>query len=248
MFLELFRVSSLKKNVIFVIILIYQSVGIRSGYRSYTVCDLVYRVSIYFPSEFDLCFYFITFCNSNITHVICHTHYTNVAALHNTDSSTHPVANLLLNNRISPMTNNNFTLNSHTAYNMTILTVTMCCLVLVHEVHIDGVVRNFFIELCMKMKQWLSVLLQTKNPGFSWGECMHPSNNTSTILICICLIESLTDQFVSDQGWFPNYFVRKLARFVQSVHNLFGMLCYMSETLISIKILRSCTKPKLIVF
>ena len=46
----------------------------------------------------------------------------------------------------------NFTLNIHTADNMTILSVTMCSLVLIHKVHIDGIIRNLTIILCMQVQ------------------------------------------------------------------------------------------------
>ena len=72
-----------------------------------------------------------------------------MAALHDSDCSTHPACDLTDNNRITPVSDNNLTLNSHTAYNVAVLSVTMCRLVLIHEIHIDAVIWKFFIELCM---------------------------------------------------------------------------------------------------
>ena len=43
--------------------------------------------------------------------------------------------------------NYNFTLNAHTCYHMTKLSVTMCGLVLIHEIHIDCVIWNFHVKL-----------------------------------------------------------------------------------------------------
>ena len=56
---------------------------------------------------------------------------------------------------VSPVADDNLALDAHTGYDVAVLTVTVCGLVLVHEVHIDRVVRNLFVELCMKMKQRL---------------------------------------------------------------------------------------------
>ena len=72
-----------------------------------------------------------------------------MAALYNTDCSAHPGCNLLTNSLAGPVSNNNLTLNTHTCYHMAPLAVAVCGLVLVHEIHVDAVIRNFLVKLCM---------------------------------------------------------------------------------------------------
>ena len=72
-----------------------------------------------------------------------------MAALYDTDCGTHPACNLINNNRVRPVSDNNLALHTHTAYDMTILSVTVCGLVLIHEIHVDTVIWKFLIELCM---------------------------------------------------------------------------------------------------
>ena len=62
------------------------------------------------------------------------------------------------------MSDHNLSLDAHTAHDMTILTVTMGRLVLVHEVHVNRIIRYLLIKLCVEMHQRLSVLLKSKNP------------------------------------------------------------------------------------
>ena len=164
MFLKFFRISSFQKNIIFAVIFFYQSIGICFGYCLNCFCNFIYRICINFPSKLNLCFYLIPFCNRNIAHIICNSHDTDMAALHDTDCSTHPGSNSLLNLFIAPMTYDYFSFDSHTAYNMTVFSVSMSRLVFIHEIHIDSIVRNFLIKLCMQMQKRFSVFLQTKNP------------------------------------------------------------------------------------
>ena len=149
MLLKFFRISSLQKNIILLIIFIHQRIGVRNGYRSDTICNLIHRIGIDLPSKFNLGLYLVALCHCHIAHIISHTHYTDMAALHNTYCCTHPGSNLFLYDLIAPVSNDNLALDAHTAYDMTILTVSVSRLVLIHKVHIDGVVRKLLIELCM---------------------------------------------------------------------------------------------------
>ena len=47
---------------------------------------------------------------------------------------------------------------------MSVLPVPMGRLILVHEIHVDGVVWDFAVELRVEVEQWLPVLLQAENP------------------------------------------------------------------------------------
>ena len=163
---ELCLVSALKQDLIFVIVLFYQSINIRLADRCNCLCDLIDRICIYFPAEFDLCLYLVTLGNGYVSHVVSDTHYADMAALHDTDRGAHPGCDTLLHLAVIPVADDHLALNAHAGHDVAILTVAVCGLVLVHEIHIDRIVRNLFVELCMKMKQRFTVLLKTKDPGF----------------------------------------------------------------------------------
>ena len=46
----------------------------------------------------------------------------------------------------------------------TIFPVAMCCLVQVHEIHIDGIIRKLLVSLGMQMKQRLAEDLKSLDP------------------------------------------------------------------------------------
>ena len=163
---EFFRVSALKKNIIFIIIFFNQNINIAFGNILHIIAYFIDRISVNFPSEFDLCLYFIALGNSYVSHVISDTAYTDMAALHDSDCGTHPRCQSLLYFLVSPVSDDDFSLDSHTGNDMSILSSTMSRLVLIHEIHVDRVIWDFFIKLCVQMAQRFSVFFQTKDPGF----------------------------------------------------------------------------------
>ena len=47
---------------------------------------------------------------------------------------------------------------------MPVFTTAVCGLVLIHEIHIDRIIRDLTVELGVKMKERFSVLLQSEDP------------------------------------------------------------------------------------
>ena len=163
---EFFRVSALKKNVILIIIFFYQNINITLADTVHIFAYFVYRISVHFPAEFDLCLYLVALGNGNISHIIRHTAYADMAALHDTHSGAHPGSQSFLNFSVRPVSDDNLSLDSHTGYDMSVLSSAVSRLVFVHEVHIDGVIGDFLIKLCVQMAQRFSVFLQSQDPGF----------------------------------------------------------------------------------
>ena len=164
MLLKFLRISSLQNDIVLAVILFYQSVDLILWNSRYIFSYFVYRISIYFPAKLDLSFYLVAFGNGYVSHIICHTAYTDMTALHDTDCSKHPAGDSFLHFSVSPVTYDYFSLDSHSGNNVAIFSVTMCRLILIHEVHINGIIWNLTVKLCMKVHQRLAVLLQTKNP------------------------------------------------------------------------------------
>ena len=149
MLLELLRISALKQDIVFVIVLIYECVCIWLWNCCNRLSDFIYRVSIHFPAKLDLSLYLVTLCNCHISHIVSYTHYTDVAALYHTDCYTLPWCNLFLYYRIWPVSHNDLSLDAHTCNNVSPLSVTVSCLILIHEVHINWIIWNLLIVLCM---------------------------------------------------------------------------------------------------
>ena len=146
---EFIRISAFQKNVIFIIIFFHQSIGISLRNLVYCVCNLIDRISVYFPAELNLRFYLITFCNRYISHVIRNSHNTDVAAFNHPYCGTHPGSYSLLHFFVVPEAYNHLALHSHAANNVTVFSVSVSRLVFVHEIHINGIIWNFSVKLCV---------------------------------------------------------------------------------------------------
>src|SRR5690606_2286708 len=118
------------------------------------------------PAKLDLCFYFISLGNTNVTHVITETSNFNIEAFVVSNRYIHPVCNLLLHFWTLPVADNDFILLIQAGIDEAILTITMSSLVQVHKVHVNRCPRNAFIVLCCKVKQRLLQQLRTTNPHF----------------------------------------------------------------------------------
>ena len=244
---EFFRVSALKKNVIFIIIFFYQNINITLLNIVHIFAYFVHRISVHFPAKFDLSLYLVALGNSHVSHIIRHTAHADVAALHDTYSGAHPGGKSFLHFSVRPVSYDNFSLDSHTGYDMSVLSSAVSRLVLVHEVHIDGVIGDFLIKLGMQMAQRFSVFLQSQNPGFCRRESMHPGDHSGAVLIRVRLVKSLTDQLIGDQSGLPYQLERQDARFIQFLHDDTGMLRNLPQTLVAIEILGACAEPELVI-
>ena len=162
---ELRLVSALKQDLIFIIVLFHKRINICLADCLDCLCDLIDRICIYFPSELDLSLDLIALGNGYIAHVVCDTHNADVTALHDTDRGAHPGCDALLYLTIFPISYDDLALDAHSGHDMAVLTVAVCSLVLIHEVHVDRIIRDLLIELGVQMKKRLAVLLQSKNPG-----------------------------------------------------------------------------------
>ena len=113
----------------------------------------------------------------------------------------------------------------------------MCSLVLVHEVHIDGVIGKLLVVLRRKVAHGLLQHLQPLDPHFCGREGMAPGDDTDAVVVCVDLLDRSND------------FIRALARrqifdgdrhsFVDVVRHLLGVLCNMRKHVIAIQRLRA---------
>ena len=130
-------ISSLQENFIFIVIFFHKGIYIRFRNGGNTFRNLIDRISVDFPPEFNLRLHLVAFGNGHIAHIIRHTHHADMAAFNNTDGSSHPHGYFAGYNRICPVTHNHFPLDPHPAYNMSVFTVAVSRLVFIHEIHID---------------------------------------------------------------------------------------------------------------
>ena len=146
---ELLLVPSLQKNLIFIIILLNQSIRVRLGNRVHRLHNLIHRIRVNLPAKLDLRLNLVPVRHSHISHIVRHTHHADMRRLHHTHSGAHPRSKLPLHALIRPVADNHLSLNSHAAHNMPILPAAMRRLVLIHKIHVNRVVGNLTVKLRM---------------------------------------------------------------------------------------------------
>ena len=70
---------------------------------------------------------------------------------HYSDGCTHPGSQLILYFFICPVAYDHLALNSHTGHNMSIFSSAVGRLVFIHEIHINGLIRDLLVKLGMQM-------------------------------------------------------------------------------------------------
>ena len=187
--------------------------------------------------------YTVAIGNGNIIHVHTKHQATYVVSICNSCSNTCPSSNLLLSSFALPVAYNNLARYTHTSTDMTKLNVAMCRLVEVHEVHVDVVPWNFSIVLCMEVEERLLKRLKTLNPHLCRRECVHPCDNTNTLLV---VIRSLHDSLYFGRRIccaFINNLNRNDSTIVESIDHLFRVTINNFYCFASIKKLCACYEP-----
>ena len=245
---ELIRVPALQEDLVGVVVLVGQCLDFRVGDGIHCLADLVDRISVDLPAELDLCFNLIALGDGDVSHVVSDTHDADVAGLHDADSGAHPGSETAEDLLILPVAHDDLPLDAHAGHDVAVLTVAVGGLVLIHVVHVDGVVGDLLQILGVQVAQGLFVLLKAEDPGLGRGEGVHPGDHARTVLIAVRLVEGSADRSIVDQGGLPHDFVGQDAGSVHVSDHLSGMFRNVAQALIAVQILGTCAKPEAIIF
>ena len=159
-----FNIISCK--IIFSIICLHQRVY-------FIVCNRVHRLHkcsdgpcVNLPSEFCLNLNFIAFSNSNLSHIVAEAHNFKSLTDGYTDSGAHPTADSFLNRIVLPAAGYNFSRHSESCCDKSVFTVSVSCLIKIHEIHVDFIIGYFTVILSCKMAIRLLKRFETVNPHF----------------------------------------------------------------------------------
>ena len=165
MALKFLRIPALQQDSVLAVILVHQCRDVSLWHSLHIFGQLIDRIGVHFPAELHLGLHLVAFGDSHIPHVVRKSRHPYMAALHDAYRGAHPGCYAAHHLFISPVAHNNLSLNTHAGYHMAVFPVSMGGLVLIHEIHVNGIVGNLLVELCMEMHQGLSVFLQSQNPG-----------------------------------------------------------------------------------
>lgn len=118
------------------------------------------------------------------------------------------------------MPHNDLALKAQTGVQKPCLTVAMCGLVEVHEVHVDIRPGEIAVELGMQMHEWFTQGGQAGDPHLGGGKSVHPHDQTGAGIRCTGLLAELADGVGCGKHGFVNDAGGQLAAGVERIDNL----------------------------
>ena len=208
------------------------------------VYHIAQRIVVALPAIFDLALYTIAVGNCHMSHVISEGSY--LQGLGVVDSLCYLRESLDLRYYVVMLivSCNHLMGNTHSCYDEAKLTVAVCCLVQVHEVHIDIVIRKLLIGLCVQVKHGLSKLLQSLDPHLGRGEGVHPGNDADAVIVTGRFTHILDTNLRGLYGGKYFHCRDSFQLLIQELCHLTGVCRYLLQALFTIQILRTYYKIK----
>lgn len=104
------------------------------------------------PAELLLYLYLIALCDGDVAHIVAETHDLHVLRDGHADGRLHPAADARLHVLILPVPGDDLARLAKSCADEAVLTVTVRCLIEVHEVHVDLFIGNFAVILRGEMR------------------------------------------------------------------------------------------------
>ena len=149
----------------------------------------------------------------------------------------------LLNDRLMLIeARHHFMANSELCQDEAVLAVTMCRLIQVHEVHVNGIVRQLLVGLRVKVQKRLLKQLKPLDPHFRRGKCMHPGDDADAVVVnhdLFHILDADLGRLNGRQKLDPDHVPQLL---IQEIDHLLAVLPDGLKALSSIKILASRDK------
>ena len=243
---ELILIPAVQDNVIGIIILIHQGVGVAGGDSGHRVRQLRHRPGIHLPAELKLGFHLVTLSNGYIAHVVRHTHHAQAAAFHNAHRGAHPGGDAPAHALIAPVPRDDLAGQAHAGNDVPVLAPAVGGLVFVHEVHVDVIIWNGFIKLGMQVHQRLGVGLKPLDPGLGGREGVHPCDDASAAVVLPRFLESAVDHLRRNQDGLVHKRERQVTGIIDFLDHRLGVLGYIAQAFLAVQVLGAHTKPKLI--
>ena len=129
--------------------------------------------------------YLVAISNGYVVHLIAETDDKHILGISHSSGNACPNGDVLLYFRILPIAGNDLARLAETGADVAELTVTMCRLIEVHEVHVHGIPRNLLVVLGVEVQHRLVELLQAMNPHLGRREGVHPGDEAYALLIVV---------------------------------------------------------------
>ena len=190
----------------------------------------------------------VAFGDGHVTHVVAPTHDLHVLGGIPAGAGAGPGADLLGDFRIGVVADDDLARNAQTGHDVAELTVAVGGLVQVHEVHVDGLPRDFLVVLGGQLQQRLGQHFEAADPHLGRGEGVAPGDHADDVRVGGGFGHEGLDAVGGLQGRLEHDLGRNLAGRVEEVDHLAGLLGHLAQRLLAVEVLRSDAEPDFLAF
>ena len=212
-------------------------------------CDeLVDGPSVDGCAEHALGFGLVAFGDGHVAHVVAPTHDLHVVGSIPAGAGACPGADFFGNGRIGVVADHDLAVDAQTGQDVTELTVAVCGLVQVHEVHVDGFPRDFEVVLRVELQQRLGEHFEAADPHLGRGEGVAPGDHADDVRVGGGFDHEGLDAVGGLQGRLKHHLDRNLAGCVERVDDFAGLLGHLTQRFFAVQILGSDAEPDFLAF
>ena len=184
--------------------------------------------------------------HGDVTHGVGEAADADVAALVDADGDAHPVAELLLGLGVLPEAEDDLVVPAHAGEDVPELALAVGGLVLVHEVHVDGVVGDLLVVLRRELAQGLPEILQAQDVGLGGREGVGPGDDAGALGVHVGGVEGLLDDVAREKVGLDDDLEGDVLGGVEGLGDLEGVLVDVLEHLVTVEILGAGAEPELV--
>ena len=199
-------------------------------------------------AEYAFGFGLVAFGDGNVTHVVAPTHDLHVLGGIPAGAGAGPGADLLGDFRIGVVADDDLARNAETGHDVAELTVAVCGLVQVHEVHVDGLPRDFLVVLGGQLQQRLGEHFEAADPHLGRREGVAPGDHADDVRAGGGFGHERLDTVGGLQGRLEHDLGRDFTGRIEEVDHLAGLLGHLAQCFLAVEVLRSDAEPDFLAF
>ena len=196
---ELLRVAAVEDDLVRVVVLVSEGLDLGVADAVDVGHEVVHRPGVDGPAELDLCLDLVSVGHGDVAHRVGEAGDADVAALVDADGDALPGAKLLKDALVLPVTEDHLVGPAHAGEDVPQLALAVSGLILVHEVHVDRVVRNLLVVLRRELAQRLGELLESVDVRLGGREGVRPGDDAGALGIGVRRGERRRDHVVGEQ-------------------------------------------------
>ena len=234
---ELLRVTAVEHQIVGVVVLVGEGLDLGVGDAVDVGHELVDGPGVHGPAKDLLGLDLVAVGHRDVAHGVREAAHADVTGLVDAHRHALPGTELGQDGLVLPVAEDDLVVPAHAGEDVPELALAMGRLVLVHEVHVDGVVRNLLVVLRRELAQRLAEVAQAGDVVLGRGEGVRPSDDAGALGIHVGLVERGLDDVGREQVGLEHDLEGHLVGRVERGDDLGGVLGDVLEHLVAVEVL-----------